>query len=239
MLEDAKRLEILKLYDGLRVTDVNDGLDAVGLQNVCIMDRSIRPLWRDIDNFRHRIYGFALTVRYLPANQAIHATSIDEYLKIKDYWYTELAGHKIWTSHIRKNDLIAIDCSTNTDVGYCGSSNTFFWVNQGAVGVVTNGGCRDTDEVIKQRLPIYSNHIGRGIRPGRIFTDTYNIPVNIGGVLIRPEDLIVADGDGVVVVPIEKVYDVAKVARIIADGDKAGRRKHYEAAGMPFDFTVI
>jgi len=42
----------------------------------------------------------------------------------------------------------------------------------------------------------------------------------------------------VVVVPIEKAADVAKVARMIQDGDKESRRKHYAAAGMELDFTV-
>ena len=232
------REEILKLYDGLRVTDVNDGLDAVGLQNICIMDRSIRPLWRDFENFKHRIVGFALTVQYLPTNDPIHAASVEEYLKKKDHWYSVISSNKEWTAIIQKNDVIVIDCSTNTDVGFTGSSNTYSWINRGAVGVVTNGGARDTDEIVKQQLPVYSNHIGRGIKPSRVFTSGFNKQVNVGGVLVRPGDLIVADGDGVVVVPIEKVSEVGRVARLIQDKDKESRRGHYKKAGKPLDFTV-
>ena len=41
--------EILKLYEGLRVADVSDGLDMVGLRDAGLMDQSIVPLWKDID----------------------------------------------------------------------------------------------------------------------------------------------------------------------------------------------
>ena len=52
---DEARSEILELYKNLRVTDVCDGLDAVGLIDTCTMDWQIRPLWRDIEGFAHRI----------------------------------------------------------------------------------------------------------------------------------------------------------------------------------------
>jgi regulator of RNase E activity RraA len=92
--------------------------------------------------------------------------------------------------------------------------------------------------VIKQQLPVYSSYIGRGIKPARITTDQINVPVNIGGALVRPGDFIVADGDGVVVVPIEKVDEVAKIAWEIANHDKEKRREQYEAAGRELDWTV-
>ncbi|MFB5188829.1 RraA family protein [Alicyclobacillus fastidiosus] len=232
-----QRKAVLKLFEGLRVTDVNDGMDAVGLQNVGIMNRSIRPLWRDIEQFSHRIYGLALTVRFMPTNQAIHCDSLDEYKRVKQDWYRNLAPDK-FAVKIQDGDIVVIDGSTDTDVGFCGSENTFGWVNRGARGVVTNGGARDTDEIIKQRLPVYCNYIGRGIRPGRLVYDTCNTTVNVGGVLVNPGDVIVADGDGVVCVPIDQAELVAAIARDIQRDDKVSRRKHYEKAGLDLDFTV-
>jgi regulator of RNase E activity RraA len=237
-MDQARREEILKQYSGLRVTDVNDALDAVGLTNICIVDRSIRPLWRDIENFKHRFVGFAVTYRYLPNNTGpIPKTDYESYKKEKSRSYTEDSPEK-FKAVIQKGDVVVIDCSTNTDVGFSGSMNTYAWINAGAVGVVTNGGARDTDELIKQEIPVYSSYIGRGIRPGRIIADQLNVPVNIGGALVRPGDLIVADGDGVVVVPVEKIDDVAKIAWDIANDDKAKRRAQYEAAGREPDWTV-
>lgn len=234
---DIQREEILKLYEGLRVTDVNDGLDAIGLQNVNSMDRGIRPLWRDIDQFRHRVCGFARTARFMPTNKAIHASSREEYMKIKSDWYTYMANDK-FVPEIEEGDVLVLDGATATDVGFIGSENAQKWINRGARGIVTNGGCRDTDELIKQGIPVYHAYIGRGIRPGRVELDAINIPVNVGGVYVRPGDLIVADGDGVVVVPIEHVREVAEIARGIQDSDKASRRQHYLDAGKELDFTV-
>jgi hypothetical protein len=65
---------MLKLFDGLRVADVSDGMDAVGLQDVGLMDSKIAPLWRDLESFRHRICGVAVTVRYVPTNKRMRPT---------------------------------------------------------------------------------------------------------------------------------------------------------------------
>ena len=66
----------LSLYEGLRVTDVCDGLDAIGLIDTCTMDWQIRPLWRDIEGFAHRIYGLAHTVRFVPTSRIWHKVAV-------------------------------------------------------------------------------------------------------------------------------------------------------------------
>ena len=79
---------------------------------------------------------------------------------------------------------------------------------------------------------------GRGIRPGRNEIESINRPVVIGGVLVCPGDVVVADGDGVVVVPRAVAEQVAKFAFEILVGDKAGRKSLYEDLGRPLDKTV-
>lgn len=79
---------------------------------------------------------------------------------------------------------------------------------------------------------------GRGIRPGRNELESVNKPVTIGGVTIRPGDVIVADGDGVVCVPREFAQRVADYAREILNGDKKARKALYQKLGMPLDKTV-
>ena len=238
MASQKERKRVLALYEGLRVTDVCDGMDAVGLQDVGTMDKQIRPLWRDTESFAHRIFGFAHTVRFVPTNRRapVFAT-IEEHVQWVDHWYSNLANGPI-NDEIKPGDVIVIDAQGVPDCGFIGSNNSLSWLAAGARGAVTNGGARDTDELIKQKVPVYSQGVSRGIRPGRLELESTNRTVSCGGVLVRPGDVVVADGDGVVVVPVEKALEVAAIARTILDGDKQGRRRLYEQAGLPLDNTV-
>ena len=233
MLEERQRL--LDLYKGLRTTDVNDAMDVVGRMNLGMMDHDIRPLYRDVENMSHCFVGFAHTVRFIPTNRPITAHTPEEMKDFIRHWYREWAGGP--KQPIEPGDVIVID-GTDTEVGFVGSNNGFRWITDGAVGIVTNGAARDTDELIRQKCPVYCRRIVPTIRPARLEFDVEQVTVNCGGVMVRPNDLVVADGDGVIVVPSEIVEDVAKYAQEIANGDRAGRRKLYEKAGMSFDFTV-
>ena len=87
-------------------------------------------------------------------------------------------------------------------------------------------------------MPLYVRKKGRGIRPGRNELESVNRPVVIGGVLVCPGDVVVADGDGVIVVPRKVARQVAENARVVLENDKKGRRKLYKSLGMPLDQTV-
>jgi regulator of RNase E activity RraA len=229
-------MELLAFYEGLRVTDVVDGLDAVGLIDQCTMDWEFKPLWRDVESFKHRICGIAHTLRYVPTNRVVpRPLPLEEYKKWKAEWYAEVGAPR---EPIQEGEILVFDAQGVGDVGFIGSNNSLGWINRGARGAVTNGGCRDTDEIIKQQIPVYSRKIGRGIKPARLHWDAEQVPVVCGGVYVRPGDIIVADGDGVVVVPVEHSVTVAEVAREIANEDKAGRRRHYERAGKELDWTL-
>ena len=94
----------------------------------------------------------------------------------------------------------------------------------GAVGIVTEGNCRDTDEVIMQKTPVACGGIGRPIIPGRTEIEEVQTTVSLGGVLVRPGDIVGCDWDGVVVVPLEIAEDVLLFAARIASADICRRR---------------
>jgi regulator of RNase E activity RraA len=229
---------LVKKFQDLRVTDVTDGLDVVGLQDVTIMDAGIRPLWRDGEKFTHRIYGVAVTLRIVPPQErAPIFPSHDEFAKWEGNWYeTKIPGD--FENFLKPGTILVIDASRTKDVGFCGSNNALNWFTRGMRGIVMDGGCRDTDEVILERIPVYQRGVTRGIDPGRVQIESYNTPVNVGGVLVMPGDILVADNEGVAVVPRAKAEAVAAASHRIQDEDKAGRRELYEKLKRPTDFTV-
>ena len=147
-------------------------------------------------------------------------------------WYRDLSPEP-FVPLLREGSVVVIDGHEDGDTGTIGSNNIMLWKTRGAVGVVTSGGARDTDEIIKEKVPLYFKGVGRGIRPGRNEVESVNRPVTVGGVLVRAGDVIIADGDGVVVVPREHAKAVARAAREILEVDKAARRRSTRSSGCP------
>jgi 4-hydroxy-4-methyl-2-oxoglutarate aldolase len=235
---EAEDQKILRLFEGLRVADATDGMDAAGLQNIGLMDPDIHPLWRDIEHFRHRFVGVAVTARHVPTqNPPAGTMTVEAYDRWAAAWYEKRSGEP-YLDIIRKGTALVIEDAPSADVGSIGSYNILEWKGKGCVGVVTSATARDTDEITTERVPLYLKKTGRGIRPGRNELESVNRPVVCGGVLVMPGDIIVADGDGVGVVPRTKAEAVARYARKILDGDKAGRRELYKQMGIKADDSV-
>jgi regulator of RNase E activity RraA len=234
--EDDQKL--LKAFEGLRVADVSDGMDAVGLHNRGLMDPDIRPLWRDTEKFAHRFIGIAVTVRYVPTQEPTAGSqSTEDFDQWVGNWYNSRSSEP-FVPLLRPGSALVIEDTAEADVGSIGSNNIMFWKTKGCVGVVTSATARDTDEIVTEKVPLYFRRVGRGIRPGRNEVESVNRPIAVGGVLVKPGDVIVADGDGVLVVPRDKAADVANYARKILDGDKAARRTLYKQLGLPEDPSV-
>jgi len=231
--------QILKLFEGLRVADVSDGMDKVGLTNIGLMSPEIHALWKDTEHYTHRIIGVAVTVRYVPTNKppapAMETEPFDRWV---GQWYNQLSSEP-FVPLIRKGTALVFDDAPDSDVGSIGSNNIMGWKVRGCIGVITNATARDTDEIITEKVPLYFRKPGRGIRPGRNEIESVNRPIVCGGVLVEPGDIIVADGDGVIVVPRAHAREVSEYAKAILDGDKAGRRNLYKKLGLPPDDSVI
>ena len=235
LAEDEK---ILAAFEGLRVADVTDGMDAVGLFGIGLMDREIAPLWRDTQDYGHRFIGIAVTARYVPTQRPnAGKIPLEDYDRWAGKWYNELSPEP-FIPLLRKGSVLVMEDAPNADVGSIGSANIMIWKAKGMVGVVTNATARDTDEIITQKVPIYLRQVGRGIRPGRNEIESINRPVVVGGVLVKPGDVIVADGEGVLVVPRAQALEVAAYAHKILEGDKNARRDLYKQLGLPADKSV-
>ncbi len=230
--------QILKLFEGLRVADVTDGMDKAGLKNIGLMSPEIHAAWKDTEHFKHRFIGIALTARYVPTNKApANFNETKDFDRWVGNWYNKLSSEP-FVPLIRKGTAIVLDDAPDADVGSIGSNNIMGWQMAGCVGVVTDATARDTDEIAIEKIPLYFRKVGRGIRPGRNEIESVNRPIVCGGVLVEPGDIIVADGDGVVVVPRARAKEVAEYAKATIESDKAGRRELYKKLGLPLDDSV-
>jgi 4-hydroxy-4-methyl-2-oxoglutarate aldolase len=240
---------MLQLYEGLRVADVIDALDAVGLPEVTMMDKHIRPLWRDEQKITHRIHGIALTVRLVPAQATAREfkSHADERVWETGEWgppaemRTDTGGRgPNYMGLIHPGTVLVVEGNAH-DNGFCGSNNALSMVGRGLRGLVGNAVCRDTDELTLTRIPVYQDPMEapRGINQGRMWVESYNEPVVVGGVLVMPGDVIVADNDGVAVVPRARGEQVAEIAGWIFHDDEIKRGKIYDSVGRPRDWTVL
>jgi regulator of RNase E activity RraA len=198
---------ILEMYKYLRVADISDGMDVVGLQDVGLVDPAVHALWKDTDKFTHRVVGIAVTARYVPTNK--REPKMDP--KVIGHWYSTVTS-EAFMDVLAPGSILVIDAMEDGESRSIGSSNILSWRKLGMIGLVTSGGLADTDEIIYHKVPTYFRRLARGIRPGRNELESVNRPVTIGGVLVRPGDVVAADGDGVVVVPRERASEVAEAA---------------------------
>jgi 4-hydroxy-4-methyl-2-oxoglutarate aldolase len=225
--------DLVKYFKHFRTTDVADALDAVGRQDITLMDEQIRPLWQGI-----RFWGPAVTVRALPANVRMPAPlSVEDAVRSHGIWFAE-HGRMTVGEHVKPGCVVVTATGGCRETGIWGSNNALGLVARGAVGVLTDGYARDTDELIAQKTPVACRARGRTIIPGRVTFAGVDEPVACGGVLVRPGDIVGCDGDGCLVVPAEVTEDVIRVAAAILVGDAKGRRRLFEQLNMPPDESV-
>ena len=225
--------EVRKLYKYLRVADVCDAMDGIGYFNIGLMSPDIRPLWLGM-----KFWGAALTIRCVPANRPMwRLTTTEEIVAAHGIWFAQVRHIGI-ADLIQEGHVIVTDTGGAGEVGFWGSENSMGAVVQGAVGIITDGYCRDTAEVVLQQSPVCARRRGRTIIPGRIEVAEVQTRIGCGGVQVRPGDIVGCDDDGVVVVPLEVAAEVAVHARAILLADMRARRRHYERLGKPLDATV-
>jgi 4-hydroxy-4-methyl-2-oxoglutarate aldolase len=221
------------LYQPLRVCDVADALDGIGYFNIGLMDREVRPIWLGM-----KFWGEAVTIRCVPANKPMWKLgSTGDIVDAHRIWFEENPPARL-PSNLEPGHVVVMDAGGGPEVGYWGSENSMGAILGGAVGIVTDGYCRDTAEVARQRTPVVARHRGRTIIPGRIEAIETQTTIACGGVQVNPGDIVGADDDGVVVVPAAVVEEVAAHARAILLADMNTRSAKYERLGLDRDQTV-
>ena len=225
--------EIVKLLEGLRVADVRDGLDWIGMPNKGSVDRSIMPIAEGM-----KFCGPAFTVRSrvtqkqvpMITRRGVHHLGAE---LLVQGGADPAVGCRAQPGRYRRAGSIP-----NAGCGEIGSYNSLDMHIKGAAAIVTSGGTRDHDECVMQGVPIFAAHRNQAMTQGRVEYETYGVPVTTAGVQIKPGDIVVGEGELMLTAGVEAAQKVAQAARQENENDKRGRRALYEKAGLPPDDSV-
>lgn len=165
----------------LSTTNVSDALDALGLKGPTY---GIRPTWEGCK----KIVGEAVTVKLITAG----LTKSSNHLGVKAI---EAA---------KTGDVIVVDNGGRLDVSCWGGILANGAKQKGVAGVVIDGACRDLDDYVEAGFSVYARGAVVATARGRIMEEATNVMVQFGGVQVRPEDIVIADRSGVVIIPKEK-----------------------------------
>ena len=214
-----------------RASDIADALDSLGLQERYQMDPAMRPMFPGI-----RFAGLAHPMAYDRMDRPLEEMTYEEFAERQYAPGPEGLWREAgpWGA---PDEVLVIDAK-RTAAGILGSANTLGGRARGTVGFVIDGACRDSFECPIQGTPVFSTVRSPAHPMGRIQAVSDGEPIVCAGAPVTSGDLIVADDDGVLVVPQELAGEVVDRARRIQDVDRPDRRRGYEALGLPLDDTV-
>jgi 2-keto-4-pentenoate hydratase/2-oxohepta-3-ene-1,7-dioic acid hydratase in catechol pathway/regulator of RNase E activity RraA len=169
-----------------------------------------------------KIVGTAKTLRFVPFREDLFASHGGGY-----------NAQKRAFDAVREGEIIVIEARGDDTTGTLGDILALRAQARGAAGVVTDGGVRDFDAVAEIGLPVFSQGAHPSVLGRKHVPWDVDVTISCGGAAVQPGDIIVGDGDGVIVIPptlVEAVVDDA-LAQEIEDAWIAEQ----VAAGHPVD----
>ncbi len=203
--------KLIAKFENISAATCAGELSRLGIQNPFIQGPTAWTLGK-------KIVGPALTLQCMPKREDVYDE--DEYVDPE----RQLHRHVLY--HTQPGDVVAVDARGSMTSGVFGEMMLTYFMGRGGVGAVVDGCIRDWPEVQELGIGCWL----RGVTPNyHTQTDQFpyavNVPIALGGVFVNPGDLIVADDDGAVVVPIQLAEQLAESASEHTDWEVFSRER--------------
>ncbi|MER7063579.1 4-carboxy-4-hydroxy-2-oxoadipate aldolase/oxaloacetate decarboxylase [Streptomyces albidoflavus] len=159
-------------------------------------------------------------------------TAVTVLLQPGDNWMLHVAAEQV-----REGDVVVAGCTTESEDGFFGELLATSLRARGAAGLVIDGGCRDVDDLRRMDFPVFSRAVNaKGTVKATL--GSVNVPVVVANALVNPGDVVVADADGVVVVPAARAAEVAEAAAR-REAAEEGKRQRFRDGELGLDLYAM
>lgn len=179
------------------VTTLSDALDRLGIEGQCL---GVMPFDRGM-----AFAGPAFTIRMVPVG--LSGGSVGDYI-----------------DDVAPGQVVVLDNNGRLDATVWGDILTLVAHGKGIAGTVIDGVCRDIGRSIELGYPIFARANTMRTGKDRVTADAFNIPIQVAGVRVEPEDWLVGDDDGAVAIPAARVDEVLRIADEIAAAEDRIRK---------------
>ena len=171
------------------------------------------------------IVGPALTLQFLPQRPDLFSEG--------EYADPEIQLHRHVLYQVEEGDVVVVDARGDMNSGVFGDMMSTYFKGRGGAGIVIDGVMRDRPNVEKLDLALWL----RGWTPNyhvqvSIFPSAVNVPIACGGVTVIPGDIIMADDDGVIVLPVPMAAKIIEDSKKHAEWEEFSREKLMQGADL-------